>query len=324
MSHWDLPHESLICATCLIHMCDMVDTVSIIQQRSRRKAECVMTQSYAHCHVLICATWLNRIYGMTHSYVHVMTHSYVGFDSFVCGTRINLNKLSLVNPRSASNQSSKSCTVRQYPSKKAGHESLICATCLIYMCDMVDRVSFFSANSGKQSLSRLIQSLAWLIQSLSWLNHKLDITHLCHDSLMCGTRLIDMCDMTHSYVRHDLFIGARWLIDMCDMVDKVSFSSAHARRHAIWLFHIVPYMSFFQNRHICLFFIWSHICLFCKNSAHAGRHAIWLFHMWDHMGPHVWPDIWTSHVEHMIESCRTYERVMLHSGMQRVIWFVHM
>jgi len=34
--------------------------------------------------------------------------------------------------------------------------------------------------------------------------------------LICVTWLIDMCDMTHSYVWHDSLICVTWLIDMCE------------------------------------------------------------------------------------------------------------
>ena len=41
--------------------------------------------------------------------------------------------------------------------------------------------------------------------------------YVWHDSLICVTWLIYMCDMTHSYVWHDSFICVTWLIHMCDM-----------------------------------------------------------------------------------------------------------
>ena len=53
----------------------------------------------------------------------------------------------------------------------------------------------------------------------TWLIHMCDMTHsyvdkphsqVGHDSFICGTWLIHLCDMTHSYVRHDSFI--------CDML----------------------------------------------------------------------------------------------------------
>jgi len=46
-----------------------------------------------------------------------------------------------------------------------------------------------------------------------------DMTHsyLRHDTFICATWRIHMCDMTHSYLRHDTFICATWRIHMCDM-----------------------------------------------------------------------------------------------------------
>ena len=38
---------------------------------------------------------------------------------------------------------------------------------------------------------------------------------ICITRFMCVTWLIHMCDMTHSYVRHDAFICVTWLIHMC-------------------------------------------------------------------------------------------------------------
>jgi len=42
-------------------------------------------------------------------------------------------------------------------------------------------------------------------------------TCVWHDTFMCLTWLIHMCNMTHSYVWHDTFICVTWLIHMCDM-----------------------------------------------------------------------------------------------------------
>jgi len=37
----------------------------------------------------------------------------------------------------------------------------------------------------------------------------------CHDSFICMTWLVHMCDMKHSYVRHDSFICVPWLVFLC-------------------------------------------------------------------------------------------------------------
>jgi len=54
---------------------------------------------------------------------------------------------------------------------------------------------------------------------VTWLIHMCDMTHsyVWHDSFICVTWSIHMCDMTHSYVWHDPFICVTWSIHMCDM-----------------------------------------------------------------------------------------------------------
>jgi len=61
----------------------------------------------------------------------------------------------------------------------------------------------------------------WFI-CVTWLFHMLGMTHVTHmsqyvwhESFICWTWLIAMCNMTHSYVGHDLY--ATWLIHVCDM-----------------------------------------------------------------------------------------------------------
>jgi len=45
----------------------------------------------------------------------------------------------------------------------------------------------------------------------------LHLLSMWHDSFICVTRLIHMCDMTHSYVWHDALVRVTWRIHMCDM-----------------------------------------------------------------------------------------------------------
>jgi len=54
---------------------------------------------------------------------------------------------------------------------------------------------------------------------VTWLIHICDMTHsyVQHDSFICVTWLIHMCAMTHSYVWHDLFTCTAWLIHMCNV-----------------------------------------------------------------------------------------------------------
>ena len=74
----------------------------------------------------------------------------------------------------------RACTCHDMTHSYVWHDSFICVTWLIYMCDMPH----------------------WNV----W-----------HDSFVCVTWLICMCDMTHLYVLHDSFVCVTWLICICDM-----------------------------------------------------------------------------------------------------------
>jgi len=84
---------------------------------------------------------------------------------------------------------------------------------------------------------------------VTWLIHMCDMTHsyVWHDSFICVTWLIHMCDMNHSFVWHDSFICLTRLIHMCDMADSYVWHdspipvlcSTHLPRSRIyiWLTH---------------------------------------------------------------------------------------
>ena len=59
----------------------------------------------------------------------------------------------------------------------------------------------------------------------TWLVHMCDMTHsyLRHDASICATWRIHMCDMTHSYVWHDAFI--------CDMTHSYWSNTFDAKWH---------------------------------------------------------------------------------------------
>ena len=52
----------------------------------------------------------------------------------------------------------------------------------------------------------------------TWLIHMCDMTHSCvsYEAFICETWLIYVCDMNHAYVWHDSFICVTWLIHTCD------------------------------------------------------------------------------------------------------------
>ena len=55
--------------------------------------------------------------------------------------------------------------------------------------------------------------------SVAWLFDMCDMTHSCvrHDSFMCVTGFIHVCDITHQCVWRDSFMCATWLVHASDM-----------------------------------------------------------------------------------------------------------
>jgi len=82
------------------------------------------------------------------------------------------------------------------------HDSFMCVTWLIYVCDMTHLRVWHDS----------FTCVAWLI-------YVCGMTHLCvwHDSFMCVAWLIYVCDMTHLCVWHDSFMCVAWLIYVCGM-----------------------------------------------------------------------------------------------------------
>jgi len=131
MTHSYVWHDSFICVTWLIHMCDMTHSYVwhdaficvtwLIHMRG-------MTHSYVWHDSFICVTWLIHMCGMTHSYVwhdsficvtwliHMcdMTHSYVWHDSFICVPNASCQKYIA----------------------HVWHAWFVCVSRLIHMCDM--------------------------------------------------------------------------------------------------------------------------------------------------------------------------------------------
>jgi len=109
---------------------------------------------------------------------------------------------------------------------------------------------------------------------VTWLIHICDVTHsyVRHDSFECATWRIHMCNMTHPYVRHDSFICATWLIHMCDMTHDVTQTS--------------PILVNFHS-HMCISSV-RHDSFIC---------ATWLIHMCD---------MTHSYVRHVSFICATW------------------
>ena len=73
------------------------------------------------------------------------------------------------------------------------HDSFICVTRLIHMCDMTHSYVWHMWHDSFNSVTSLMQSSWWLI-------HMFDTSHsyVWHDSFICVTWLIQQCDITHA------------------------------------------------------------------------------------------------------------------------------
>ena len=110
-------------------------------------------------------------------------------------------------------------------------------------------------------------------ESCEWV---MSYSYVCHDSFMCVTWLIHMCDMTHSCVWHDSFICVTWLIHVCDMTHS--------------------YMKWWGLR------LRTHLSIYHCTHINESRHT----YEW------VMSHMWMSHGTHVNESCHTYEWDMAH------------
>ena len=189
MTHSYVWYDSFICVTWLIHICDMTHT------RCIHVGPYIFMYRYSYSRSsFICVTWLIHMCKMTHSYVCDMTHTRC----------IQMGPISLyINTIALSRHS------------YVWHDSFVCVTWLIPMCDM---------------------------------------TH-------------SMCDMTHSYVWHDSFICVNWLIHICDMTHSYVWHES---------FH-VTYSSHMVHTHVALRTrMWHAIMMLLP----AGMKLTWSIHMW--------------------------------------------
>jgi len=129
---------------------------------------------------------------------------------------------------------------------------------------------------------------------VTWLIRMCDMTHsyVRHDSFICATWLIHMCDMTHSYVRHDSFICVTWLIHMCDATPFMCVTA---------LIHMYKFI-FVETTLTNLIPAWTYI------------HALGL-NIKTYTQENFMPHVWMSHVTHMNESCHA---CLSHTKMRHV------
>ena len=170
-----------------------------------------------------------------------------------------------------------------------------------------------------------------------------------------------VCDMTHSYVRHNSFICVTWLTHMCDMTRHTFCSSWVPATTRIPVSITAPsivskcsceekkLMSHLQLSHICrdeicYTYKWGTSHIWMSHVTHKwGTSHIWVGHVTDMIeSRHTWITqmhdschIWMSHViyewvvSHMNESCHiwmthvTYEWVMSYMNDSCHIWMTH-
>ena len=100
---------------------------------------------------------------------------------------------------------------------------LTCAKCLRVTCHVCDKSMCDMTHSR-------VRHDSWLC--VTWLIYVCDVTHAEHrqfwedrrlyhshlrEKCLCVTRLPHVCDMTHVYMWHDSFTCATWLMSICDM-----------------------------------------------------------------------------------------------------------
>jgi len=279
MSHSYVKHYWFICETWLRYDGDMTGFRFLSTSVQRDRA--VGHDSF------LCATWLIRMFDVTHSYArHTfvymwdMTHltypstsaqrgAAVWYVSFVCEAWIiphARHDLFIRETGCISNARHNSFLRETWliPTWDMMHSK--CKTWLIPMWDIS---RFKSETSDMTRLTYLSTSMSdscvrhYLFICETWQRHDWDMTDfwylstsaqrgcaVWHDSFLCVTWLIHMCDVTHShvrqetfiietwhishtsarpcsvaalcdmtqsYVRHDLFLCVTWLNPMCDM-----------------------------------------------------------------------------------------------------------
>ena len=126
-------------------------------------------------------------------------------------------------------------------SMQAEKDQGVCVTCLIYMC--VTWLVYMCVLAWLMSMC-----VTWLgCTCAMWLS-RLYAGSWGHVWLICGTWLIDMCDVTHSYVWHDSFICVTTLIHRGDVTHSYVWHGPFIC--VTWPIHMVRHFPLYVQTHL--------------------------------------------------------------------------